>query len=274
MKVKKSLAIILSVVMLLCMLPTFAFAANVVTVQVSDGVPVDTSGSGWMYNAVENTVYLYNGGDFAFSGDTVSCNINSNSNITDGVFSGEVYSLGGKISGGTYTGTVKSRFDTITGGMFIGAFDSVGSTVTGGIFGNDVSPSSKAYTVTILNGYIKGTDISSVKVFPGTTVYIESNSKGESFANWLSFSDVPVNFADAKSDITSFVMPEGDVSIIAADVTDDYNPDIDNDNDGDIDFDDIIPPSINGSLNGIISTILDAFFGVMQYVIELLSFLF
>ena len=66
-------------------------------------------------------------------------------------------------------------------------------------------------------------------------------------------------------------MPNGDVNIIAADASDDYNPDIDNDGDGDVDYDDIIPGASAGSA---ISTIINLFFGVMEYVIGFLKLLF
>ncbi len=274
MKSKKFLAVILAVMMLLCMLPTFAFAGNAVTIQVSNGVPAAASGSGWMYSEAENTVYLYSGGDFAFTGDALICNVNSNSNITSGIFNGEVFSFGGKISGGTYMGTVKSRFDTVTGGMFCGAFDNMGSTVTGGVFGADALLPSGTYSLVILNGHIKNTDLTIVQVFPGTTVNIEANAQSESFANWISFSDVPVVFADAKSSTTSFVMPEGDVNIIAADVSDNYNPDTDTDADGDIDFDDLVSGGNNSGLEGIISTVISVFFTVIEYIVALLDMVF
>lgn len=271
MKTKKSLAIVLAVVMLLCMLPTFAFAASVTTIQISGGVPASAAGNGWMYNPADNTVYLHNGGDFAFAGDEVTCSVNSNGNITAGVFSGEVFSFGGRISGGTFKGTVKSRFDTVTGGVFTGEFDNLGTTVTGGMFSGNTNISAKTYLLTILNGHVKETELVSVRVFPGTTVNIVSDLESESFARWISFSDVPVAFNDENSSSTSFVMPNGDVNIIAADASDDYNPDIDNDGDGDIDYDDILPGVPTGSA---ISTIIKAFFGLMEYVVGFLRMLF
>lgn len=272
MRTKKLLAIVLAITTLLCVLPTLAFAANVTTIQISGGIPASASGTGWMYNLTENTVYLYDGGDFAFAGDEVTCNVNSNSNITAGVFGGEVVSFGGKISGGTYKGTVKSRFGTVSGGTFTGVFDNLGSTITGGMFDTDPGDSGEIYLLTILNGHIKDTALESAYVFPGTTVNIEADVPSESFARWISFSDVSVSFADEKSNATSFVMPAGDVNIVAADIADDYNPDIDNDGDGDIDYDDILP-DINTS-GSVISTVINAFFKVMEYVVALLEWLF
>ncbi|MBQ6872992.1 MAG: hypothetical protein IJO24_01660 [Clostridia bacterium] len=271
MKTKKTLAIMMSVVMLLCMLPVFAFAAGVTTIQVSDGIPASSSGTGWMYNPSDNTVYLYNNGDFAFAGGELTCNVNSNGNITAGVFSGEIFSFGGKISGGTFKGSVKSRFDTVSGGTFIGEFDSLGTTVTGGMFSGDTEISAETYLLTILNGHVKDTSLVSVRVFPGTKVSVETDLDSDSFARWISFSDVPVAFDDEKSMSVTFVMPNGDVNIIAADASDDYNPDIDNDGDGDVDYDDIIPGASAGSA---ISTIINLFFGVMEYVIGFLKLLF
>ena len=271
MKTKKLSAIILAVALIICMLSTFAFAANVTTIQVSGGIPASASGNGWMYSPADNTVYLYNGGDFAFTGSEVSCNVNSNGNITAGVFTGEVFSFGGKISGGTFKGSVKSRFDTVTGGVFTGEFDNLGTTVTGGMFSGDTNISAKTYLLTILNGHVKDTSLVSVRVFPGTTVNIVSDLGDESFARWISFSDVSVAFADENSASTSFVMPEGDVNIVAVDVKDDYNPDIDNDGDGDVDYDDILPGAPAG---GAVSTILHAFFAVMEFAINFLKMLF
>lgn len=271
MNIKKSLAIVIAAVMLVCMLSVSAMGANVTTIQINGGIPVSASGNGWMYNPDDNTVYLYNGGDFAFTGGEVSCNVNSNGNITAGVFSGEVFSFGGKISGGTFKGNVKSRFDTVSGGVFSGTFDNLGTTVTGGMFSGNTDIPSKTYLLTILNGHVKDSALVSVRVFPGTTVNIVSDLGSESFARWISFSDVPVAFADENSAETSFVMPEGDVNIVAADVKDNYNPDIDNDGDGDVDYDDILP---GASAGGAVSTIINAFFSVMEYVIGFLKLIF
>ena len=167
---KRILSLILALSMVLSVLPLGAFAeGSNQELVIKYSYPVGTSGSGWSYDKITQTLYL-NSGTYNFSytypqnPNTPGSNfvaavpfkiqLDGNAKITGGTFQNEVTNNYGTISYGTFESKVTNN-NLISGGTFQnGCSVTNNNTISGGTFQNGCSVINNS---NIIDGTFEGT---------------------------------------------------------------------------------------------------------------------
>lgn len=160
---KRILSLILALSMVLSVFPLGAFAADPPELVIDEsGYPVGTSGNGWSYDDITQTLTLTSG-TFDFSTtEPVKCavEIQWRVEITGGIFAGEV----------TNEGTIKN-------GIFAGRVTSNGTIMDNGTFNEEVTNSGY-----IKDGTFNGKVTNSNTIENGTFTYkVENGGRGTIF---------------------------------------------------------------------------------------------